>query len=96
MESTQLLALLLAHGIKPETIDYKGEQRIKLEFEINSALANAVKQIPGRLWSRTLKAWHIPREKKLVVQLIAVLDGLEKNSAGAPSVLKLPVSQLIP
>ncbi len=94
MESTQLLALLLAHGIKPETIEYKGEQRIKLEFEINSALANAVKQIPGRLWSRTLKAWHIPREKKLVAQLIAALDGLEKNSAGAPSVIKLPVSPI--
>ena len=38
MESTQLLALLLALGIKPETIDYKGEQRIKLTFAFNKQL----------------------------------------------------------
>ncbi len=90
MEPNQMHALLLAYGIKPESIDYKGEKRIKLEFEINTALADAVKQIPGRLWSRTLKAWHIAREKKLVEQLLIVLDSMEKNSARISTAIKLP------
>lgn len=94
MESNQLIAQLLSYGIKPEIISYKGEQRIKLQFEFNSTLANVVKQIPGRLWSRTLIAWHVPNEIKLVEQLLAILGSMERNPAGKPSAIKLPVTQV--
>lgn len=94
METTQLFAQLTSYGIVPEIISYKGEQRIKLQFEFNSTLANAVKQIPGRLWSRTLKAWHIANEIQLVAQLIDVLENMERDSAGTPSAVKLPDLQI--
>lgn len=94
MESHQLIAQLLCYGIQPEAITYKGEKRIKLQFEFKDSLANAVKQIPGRLWSRTLKSWHIAHEITLVEQLLDVLDRMGRSSAGTPSTIKMPASPI--
>lgn len=92
METSLLFAQLLSYGIKAETISYKGAQRIKLQFEIDAALITAVKQIPGRLWSRTLKSWHIAYDIKLVAQLLSVLTCMENRSTSKASTVKLPVS----
>lgn len=84
MDGKHIQEILFAHGITPESMEHRGEQRIKLTFEINVALAEAVKQIPGRKWSKTLKAWHIPRDKAGLVDLVHRLKDLQ---AGATQLL---------
>jgi integrase/recombinase XerD len=74
MDGKQIQDHLLAHGISPESIVHKGEQRIKLSFEKNAAIAELIKRLPGRKWSQTLKSWHIPREKELLQQLVKNLE----------------------
>ncbi|MDI6739483.1 MAG: tyrosine-type recombinase/integrase [Candidatus Edwardsbacteria bacterium] len=49
-----------AKTIDCETILHDGEKRIKLWFGYDPALIERVKALPGRRWSATLKAWHIP------------------------------------
>ena len=51
----------LMHAIK---ILHKGEQRIKVNFPYNYRTVMLIKKIPGAKWSKTMKAWHIPFEKK--------------------------------
>jgi len=41
-------------------IDYKGTPRLGVFFKYNNALIDQVKNIPGRLFSKTLKCWHLP------------------------------------
>jgi len=69
MEGNQILQAFIALGIIPESIDYKGEQRIKLLFAFNKQLNDFVRKIPGIKWSRTHNAWHIPKSKALLIQI---------------------------
>jgi len=46
--------------IKTTRIFHRGEERLKLEFPYNTAVASQIKQIPLAAWSQTHKAWHIP------------------------------------
>lgn len=85
MDGTQILKILLARGITPGSVLHKGEQRIRLTFDFDPILTEAVKQIPGRLWSRTLKAWHVPRDRELLEQLVKSL------SSGIETATKIPL-----
>ncbi|MEP7169762.1 MAG: site-specific integrase [Bacteroidota bacterium] len=73
MNGAQIHALLLQEKIIPSTVEHRGEQRIKLVFEMDVRLQQAVRKLPGRQWSRTLGAWHIPRDKKILEELIKEL-----------------------
>lgn len=73
MNGKQMHEFLLAHGITPQSILHKGEPRIKLTFAIDPQITEAVKKVPGRLWSKTLKAWHVPRNMELLEQLIEAI-----------------------
>jgi integrase/recombinase XerD len=41
-------------------ITHEGEPRIVLAFPNEQHLIDSVKRLPGRKWSRSLKAWHLP------------------------------------
>ena len=69
----------------PESIIHYGEERIKLSFSYESRLQEAVKRLPGRRWSKTLKAWHIPRDRALLEELIQLLQ-YEKEPEKEPEV----------
>ncbi|MEO5572261.1 MAG: site-specific tyrosine recombinase/integron integrase [Bacteroidia bacterium] len=73
MNGAELHVLLLKEGISPATTAHRGEQRIKLVFEMEDRLEQAVRKLPGRKWSRTMGAWHIPRDKRLLEELIKEL-----------------------
>ena len=46
--------------MKTSKIDYRGEDRLKVEFPYNDAIASQIRQIAGSVWSRSLRAWLIP------------------------------------
>jgi integrase/recombinase XerD len=46
--------------MKTTKIDYRGEDRLKVEFPYNDAIASQIRQIAGSVWSRSLRAWLIP------------------------------------
>jgi site-specific recombinase XerD len=43
-----------------EPVFHRGEKRIKLVFGYDARIIELVKKIPGRLWSSTMNAWHVP------------------------------------
>ncbi len=75
MNGELIYQLLIKEEIIPSCITHHNEPRIQLKFECNERLINAVKRLPDRRWSKTLNAWHIPRDKKLLEQLITELEG---------------------
>jgi hypothetical protein len=46
--------------MKTSKTDYRGEDRLKIEFPYNDAIASQIRQIAGSVWSRSLRAWLIP------------------------------------
>jgi site-specific recombinase XerD len=56
-----------------EPVIHSGEPRIKLIFDYDDELIGLVKKIPGSLWSRTLKCWHVPEQENLMEFLIEYL-----------------------
>ncbi len=84
MNGAQIQSLLLKEGIIPSSVEHKGEKRIKLEFENKAHLTDAVKKIPGRKWSKTMNAWHIPKDKKLLEQLVAAIS--QKENLPSPAI----------
>ena len=46
--------------MKTSKIDYRGEDRLKVEFPYNDAIASQIRQIAGSVWSRSLRAWLFP------------------------------------
>jgi integrase/recombinase XerD len=70
MDGNQIQSLLLKHGITPTTVVHRGEQRIKLVFKMDARLTDAVKKLRGRKWSATMRCWHIPKDKKLLEELL--------------------------
>ena len=89
MNGEEIQKRLKKERIIPSTVQHKGELRIKLEFEIDERLATAVKQLNGRRWSATLKAWHIPRDKKLLEQLLELLEEKQISISGNDTHLKI-------
>ena len=62
-------------------IKHKGEKRIAVFFEKNTALIVRIKQIEGCRWSQTLKLWHLPDtdENRKRFKLPLVADTLPSN-----------------
>ncbi len=50
--------------MKVSKVTHKNEARIKLEFPFDKELISRIKKIPDARWSATMKAWHIPDDKK--------------------------------
>jgi site-specific recombinase XerD len=73
MEGAHIKSLLVKEGITPQSVEHRNEQRIKLVFSYDAQKTDAVKKIAGRKWSKTMRAWHIPRDKKLLEELISLL-----------------------
>jgi hypothetical protein len=46
--------------MKTSKIDYRGEDRLKVEFPYNDAIADIIRQITGSVWSRSLRARLVP------------------------------------
>ena len=63
--------------MKASKTEHKGEERIKVEFPYNQAIASMIKQIEGAKWSKTMNAWHIPYGKKEFNQLKALFPDIE-------------------
>lgn len=55
--------------MKISKITHQNEIRICLEFPYDVQTVTLIKQIPDRLWSKTLKCWHIPYTKEAFEQL---------------------------
>jgi integrase/recombinase XerD len=49
-----------------QPILHKGERRIKILFQSDIRVDRAIRETPGRLWSQTLKCWHLPFDKKVI------------------------------
>ena len=90
MTGKQIQELLLKEGIEPSTVEHRGAVRIKLSFPLDERITSAVKQLPGRRWSKTMKAWHIPKEKKLLEQLLNLLKHTDPGIT--PDVVKATVT----
>ena len=46
--------------IQTSKINHQGEDRLKLLFAYNDFIINKIRHIEGAVWSKTLRAWHIP------------------------------------
>ena len=46
--------------IQTSKINHKGEDRLKLVFTYNDFIINKIRHIDGAVWSKSLRAWHIP------------------------------------
>ncbi|MCX6177906.1 MAG: site-specific integrase [Chlorobiales bacterium] len=46
--------------IQTSKINYRGEDRLKLVFAYDDFIINKIRHIEGAVWSKTLRAWHIP------------------------------------
>ena len=71
--------------IDVEATLHKGNRRIKLQFDYDKELIAKVKQMPGSLWSSTMRCWHLPYSEssfggigKLVTEKEAIIPKLEK------------------
>lgn len=63
--------------MKASKTEHKGEERIKVDFPYNQAIATLIKQIEGARWSKTMNAWHIPYGKKEFNQLKTLFPDIE-------------------
>lgn len=62
------------HTIIVEAIDHNNENRLLIKFKWNQELIDMIKNIPGRKWSDTLKAWHLPNTPESKVQLVKLTE----------------------
>ena len=63
--------------ILAEFVKHREQERIKLNFPYENALVERVRQIAGRLWSKTMGAWHIPYTKDAWAQFKALFREYE-------------------
>ena len=63
--------------MKADKIIHQGEERIKIDFPFNQAIASKLRQIIGAKWSATFKAWHIPYTKADFGQLRVLFPDIE-------------------
>ena len=66
--------------IKTEIIVHREQERIKLDFPFDAAIADKIKKIEGAAWSKTLKAWHIPHDESAVNHLEELFPGISLPS----------------
>ena len=52
--------------IKVSKINHRGQERLKLDFPYNTAIADKIKQIGNAAWSQTHRAWHIPFKEEAI------------------------------
>lgn len=52
-----------------EKLNHNGKSRLALKFGYNPPLYNAVKSIPNRAWSQTLRRWHLPDTTESKIEL---------------------------
>jgi site-specific recombinase XerD len=57
----------MADTINIHEKNHKGQKRLVLSYAYRPEINEAVRKIPGRRWSRSLGAWHIPPETNLKV-----------------------------
>lgn len=50
-------------------ITHRSERRIRIDFAFDNAVINLVKQVPGCLWSKTLKCFHVPYRVEIYQKL---------------------------
>lgn len=81
MEGEEILRIFLSAGITPQSIEYKGEPRIKLTFTFSQKLNDIIRKVPGIKWSRTLNAWHLPKDKTLLTKISEELIGSHPENA---------------
>jgi site-specific recombinase XerD len=76
-------------SIIAEPFIHKGEQRIKLVFDYDLQLIEKVKNIPGRMWSQTMKCWHVPFVENFEQYLSKYIPGDIISDDVTPDELKL-------
>ncbi len=69
-------ALTKAIAIKLHLLHHEGSERLFIEFSYHKELVEAIKEIPGRRWSRSKKMWHIAPTNKTYVLLKEKTKGL--------------------
>ncbi len=75
--------------IKAYIIHHRGEDRLKLDFPYDEAVANQIRQIKGAAWSRTHNGWHIPYSAESLLELKKIFPDVElpkitKQDTGQP------------
>jgi integrase/recombinase XerD len=78
--------------IKTTRISHRGEERLKLEFPYNTAVAGQIKQLPRAAWSQTHKAWHIPFTDESVGGLLKIFPDTVINC----STENIPATESLP
>ena len=56
----------------------RDEQVVKIHFDYNLQIINAVKSIPGRRWNQDLKLWYIPKRHFNLEATLTKLDQLAR------------------
>lgn len=67
---------------KAEIIELNGQQRIAVHFENDPLLIERFKKLKGRIWSVSLKVWHLPDNKKYRKQFGLPTYDIEYLSSG--------------
>lgn len=70
--------------IKAQKIRHRDQDRLLLLFDYNMSLVEKIKTIPGRQYSKTYKAWHVPYHNDSVVMIknLGLSLVIEHNIAG--------------
>ncbi|MEO6168547.1 MAG: tyrosine-type recombinase/integrase [Chitinophagales bacterium] len=92
MSGEEIKERLIARGITPKTIVFPSEKRIQL-LSTNQELKGVFKQVKGSKWSESLKAWHIPHDKKLLIALLRIIYQKE-NDGSPPGFDSVPLTKL--
>jgi site-specific recombinase XerD len=61
-------------------VSHRNEARIKLEFPYDKEIISKIKSIPDIKWSATMKAWHMPDDKKSLAAFKTMFPGIEISS----------------
>ena len=63
--------------MKASKIVHRNQNRIKVDFTFNEAIAAKIKDLPDAQWSSTEKSWHIPYTKSAFDQLKKMFPAIE-------------------
>ena len=63
-------------------LHHRGEKRIKVEFPKNDLAIAAIKEVPGRRWSRTHRCWHVPHSPEAYGQLLERFEVVLPDESG--------------
>lgn len=81
MTGEEIKQRLQEKGITPATFRQGNQKRVLLRYDPNEHTDEAIKSMNGRQWSNTLNGWHIAADKKLLEQLIVLLQADDKKRA---------------